>query len=502
MEDLDRKRHCWQCRRNCVVCDSTEPECQRCSAAGALCLGYGDVEPRRLRWLEPGKVLSRNRRAKNAHLVGEPTTVVKASARAFGLREVDRNMPCLTPEQSAFSALFQAAEYYNKCILEDLTPIHELGRHPYIHYISPARLQEATSVPEFLRSGLICMTLNHRMNRLGIGSNSGAKDLAEKYYTHWGITIRSLSEQFSVENLRTSDVVLAGILTLLLADIQNGAQVSWHHHFDGVRRLVSLRGGFRALALSQSLAPLLNCLWFISIIANTTCPASYLDLSTIPHVETSTFMQEHYRYATTPTQMFPPHLLAEVSKINYLRLQAKSKKEITEDHLLDEAYNILESIEAFSPEESTQSKFSSKEDWIRIAILYRSATALYCILSLQSVSVFPENSALRATCVTHGQVLLHHLPEGLSSARTKRFMLWPLVLLGVEAVHSGMATRDFVSKQLPELSRSVGTSIPLTAQSVLQSFWASGLNRWDTCFDRPYPFTMQIAVDVSRVSAP
>ena len=63
------------------------------------------------------------------------------------------------------------------------------------------------------------MTLNHRMNRLGIGSNSGAKDLAEKYYTHWGITIRSLSEQFSVENLRTSDVVLAGILTLLLADV-------------------------------------------------------------------------------------------------------------------------------------------------------------------------------------------------------------------------------------------------------------------------------------------
>jgi hypothetical protein len=107
----------------------------------------------------------------------------------------------------------------NTCILEDLTPIHELGRHPYIHHVSPARLQEATSVPEFLRSGLICMTLNHRMNRLGMDSNSGATDLAERYYTHWGITIRSLSEHFSVENLRTSDVVLAGILTLLLADV-------------------------------------------------------------------------------------------------------------------------------------------------------------------------------------------------------------------------------------------------------------------------------------------
>ncbi|KAI8930410.1 Phomenoic acid biosynthesis cluster-specific transcriptional regulator [Plenodomus lindquistii] len=340
------------------------------------------------------------------------------------------------------------------------------------------------------------------MNRLGVVSKSGATDLAEKYYTHWGITIRSLSEQFSLENVRTSDVVLAGILTLLLADIQNGAHVSWQHHFDGVHRLVSLRGGFRALALSRSLAPLMNCLWFISIIANTTCPASHLDLSKISHAETSNFMQEHYRCATTPTQMFPPYLLAEVSKINYLRLQAKSKKTGVEDHLSDEAYSILESIEAFSPDESAQYKFSSKEDWIRMAILYKSATVLYCILSLQSVSVFPENSALRTTCVTHGQVLLFHLPEALSSAKTKRFMLWPLVLLGVEAVHSGMATRDFVSKQLPELSQSVGTSIPLTAQNLLQSFWASGLNRWDDCFDRPYPFTMQIAVDVSRVSAP
>lgn len=213
-------------------------------------------------------------------------------------------------------------------------------------------------------------------------------------------------------------------------------------------------------------------------------------------------MQGHYRFATTPTQMFPPQLLAEVSKINYLRLQARNKRECSDKDLLKEAYDILDCIEAFSPEESAQSKLSSKEDWMRIGTVYRSATAIYCILSLQSVSVFPEDSALRAACATHGQVLRRHLPESLSSARTKRYMLWPLVLLGVEAVHSCMATRAFVSKQLPELSRSVGTSIPLTARSVLESFWASGHKRWDACFDRPYPFTMQIAVDVSKVSTP
>ncbi|KAE8868822.1 hypothetical protein PTNB73_03875 [Pyrenophora teres f. teres] len=391
---------------------------------------------------------------------------------------------------------------YNACILGDLAPIHELGRHPYIHHVTPSRLKQATSVPEFLRSGLICMTLNHRMNRLGIGSNLEAADLAEKYYFYWGMTVRSLSEQLNVDKKRTSDVVLAGILTLLLADIQNGAQVSWHHHLDGIHRLVSLRGGFCALATSQNLLPLVNCLWFIGIIANTTCPVSCLELSAISQFDASDFMHEHYRFATTPTQMFPTQLLAEIYEINQTRLTARSKKDSREQHLSSDAYNILGRIEAFSPEESAQSKFSSKEDWIRIGIVYRSATALYCILSLQSVSVFPGNSTMRAICVTHGQILLRHFPETLSSSRTKRFMLWPLVLLGVEAVHGDMATRAFVSKQLSELSRSVGTSIPLTAQSVLETFWASGLKRWDDCFNRSYPFTMQIAVDVSQVSTP
>ena len=63
------------------------------------------------------------------------------------------------------------------------------------------------------------MTLNHRMNRLGTRSNLRPTDLVERYYLYRGITIRSLSEQFNVENRRMSDVVIAGILTLLLADV-------------------------------------------------------------------------------------------------------------------------------------------------------------------------------------------------------------------------------------------------------------------------------------------
>lgn len=56
------RRHCWECLRRCLVCDSTRPGCRRCSAAGTACPGYGDVKPTRLRWLAPGQVSSRRRR--------------------------------------------------------------------------------------------------------------------------------------------------------------------------------------------------------------------------------------------------------------------------------------------------------------------------------------------------------------------------------------------------------------------------------------------------------
>lgn len=62
----DRKRHCWECLRRRLVCDFTRPACTRCSTAGTVCPGYNDAEPPRLRWLTPGRVVSRNRWRKGA----------------------------------------------------------------------------------------------------------------------------------------------------------------------------------------------------------------------------------------------------------------------------------------------------------------------------------------------------------------------------------------------------------------------------------------------------
>lgn len=105
----------------------------------------------------------------------------------------------------------------NTCIYPDFVPIRELGPYPYIYLISPKHLQTGTTLPDYLRLGLVCMTLSHRINRTR--NDPQCNVLAETFYWYRGLVIRSLNEDISVEHKCTGDIVIAGIITLLLADV-------------------------------------------------------------------------------------------------------------------------------------------------------------------------------------------------------------------------------------------------------------------------------------------
>lgn len=235
------------------------------------------------------------------------------------------------------------------------------------------------------------------------------------------------------------------------------------------------------------------------MIGDTTCPASDLFMTNL-HVEALSFLLEKYSIMASQIHLCPIQLFPEIFKINHLRMQG-AKSDISGLKALQEvAHETLERIYSFSPQKLAESKDSCHEDWILVGRTYQAAVALYCILSLQSLSVFPQSSALRTQCAEHGQVLQIILKEALASKRLKRFMIWPLVVLGVEAVHGGEAMRAFVASQLSELSYAAGTYVPLMAKRALENFWNSGDTRWDVCFARPHIFTLQIAVDTSRLT--
>ncbi|KAL5362946.1 fungal-specific transcription factor domain-containing protein, partial [Aspergillus floccosus] len=340
---------------------------------------------------------------------------------------------------------------------------------------------------------MVCMTLSHRMNR--IRNDSVFNPLAVTFFRYRGLVIRSLSSDIDEGHKRTGDVVLAGIITLLLVDVQQGASPHWRCHLEGLQKLITLRGGIRALAGIPSLAPLLHCFVSLAVIGDTSSPASDLAMTTL-QLETD-FILERFGSGIFAFQMCPTHLFAEIIRINHLRARASKQDPAELNDLIHEAYNILRRIHDFSSEQWTQSKPSSKVDWMLLGNVYQAAVALYCILSLQSLSILPRTPLFRASCTSHGQYLQQQLNKALPSPRIKRFTLWPLVVLGVEAVNGGAGMRAFVREQLPEMSRHVGSYVPLTAKDVLERFWASGETRWDACFDRSYMLVTQIAVDLS-----
>lgn len=241
----------------------------------------------------------------------------------------------------------------------------------------------------------------------------------------------------------------------------------------------------------------------ISVISNTTCPVSDL-IATDWHLAKSNLILEQYGSNVGIFQLCPPALFTTIIELSDLRMRATQQQEPlsftgAESNLADRGHDILNRIHNVSLDHWAQSKPSLKEDWILVGTIYQSSIALYCILSLQSLSVFPSTPELRALCEAHGRTLCFHLIRGLASPKISRFLLWPLVVLGVEAVHSDAEMRGYVVAQLQLLSRDVGTSVPIIAKNVLESFWKSGDTRWDACFDRAYAFTTQIAVDNSRI---
>lgn len=71
------KRHCWECMRRRLVCDSAPGACNKCKTRGVVCPGYDDKKP--LRWLTPGKVKSKPRRPKTA--LAAASTVSKTAPK-------------------------------------------------------------------------------------------------------------------------------------------------------------------------------------------------------------------------------------------------------------------------------------------------------------------------------------------------------------------------------------------------------------------------------------
>lgn len=192
-----------------------------------------------------------------------------------------------------------------------------------------------------------------------------------------------------------------------------------------------------------------------------------------------------------PYTLCPPVLFLDLLRINELRLKVSTAMmlcEINEDHTL-QAHDLLARIEAFVPEDWAQPQ-TYYDEWVLIGIMYQAAVAVHCTMAFQSLTVLPNTLEMNSMRSIHGDHLLSSLRKGLKSPRLTRFILWPLVVAGVEAAYRGEGTRNFIESALTDLAGTLGSSSPLKARAVLRRYWQKEEPGWDECFDRPYVFVV------------
>ncbi|KAH7025168.1 uncharacterized protein B0I36DRAFT_166353 [Microdochium trichocladiopsis] len=501
-----RKRHCWECRHRSLVCDSARPGCRRCATAGMACPGYSGVKPSRYKWLAPGTVAARPWKRQRQETAPAPTASARRDAQPTGARQSPGALPLhVLPIESI---MFEAAQYFNTRIYTGLLPLTELISNPHVYPISDAMLDRAQTRPQYLQLGVVCMALGHYMAQLADASKPAA--LIERFYTYRGMAIRALNSALDHDQKATHDILLIGVMSHLLLDAQQGLPVTWRWHLQGLEKLMALRGGIAEISRAPGLEPFLVSVLSIGVIGNTTSPASDLTLADV-HMDAIDYIIGCT--ATSPFHMCPPSLFANIVRINHIRHQMTCLSPSSPAQTLyHDAGAVLSHIIGFDVAAWVFSKPAAKKPplWQLVGRFFKGATCLYCILSLQDLVGVLSKSQLVPfnTLDTFVEQLSVDLAEAVQIPAIRQFTLWPLIVLGVAAgnCHRSSDTnaavtdvRAFVSAQLVGLSRDVGTFSPLVAKGVLERFWSSGKNTWDSCFDKPYIFTSRLAVDTNGV---
>ncbi|GAD93893.1 C6 zinc finger domain-containing protein [Paecilomyces variotii No. 5] len=503
-----QKSHCWECLRRRLVCDFQVPGCKRCAASGIDCPGYGQPPRLRVKWLAPGKVSSRQRKSPSNHQKkggaspegadpeeSRPTTskgILESSSA--GSQSSNDTHDVALPRfhlKTDYHALIDSIQYFDSCMYPQLAEALRFGTNTNIYKLSPAVFPLDFTRPAHLQLGLICLTLSHRMNQTG--HNPHSKSLETSFYRYRGLMIHSLNEDISILNKQNGDIVLAGILTLLMADAQQGISQRWRYHIEGVRRLIMLRGGMHRLVVSPGVLPIILSFIGVVVTADTSSPASDLLVEGLGLEELCQVVNQ-YGGNGYGFQMCPPPLFSEIININHIRSQISKPNCINKNDFQENAREVLRRVYNFSPAAWIQSNGYRTEESKLIVDIHQSAVALYCMSSLQSIGALPSDPLLRKNCDMERQIL-HGLLERLLRQRPHGYTLWPLMVLGVQAVDSGPALRAFIREKMTDLSASSGTYAPLAAKEVLERFWASGRTEWDACFEKPHMFTTVLTVN-------
>ncbi|GAP92431.2 putative C6 zinc finger domain-containing protein [Rosellinia necatrix] len=355
------RKHCWECLRRRLVCDSVRPVCNRCRKNGIVCPGYGEQQP--LRWVKPGRVTVRNRRrpkagstttAKRARVAkrtpdstdddpvvdgdavdqsSSTTSDLSSSDGELQSQSVARQLFALSQPRAVDSIMrydiwcenfagIEASYIYNVEMYERSTPL-KLLRHDGEFKMPLATI--ARILPAAIKGLFIIFALGHQMYKLPGDAEENVRDRARSAIAFWTCqVIRTLNEDIAEEETRASDGTMTGVLMLMLADQQIQASSRWRLHYSGLMKMVRMRGGVEKLWHERPHMHNTIQTWVLGeVFANTTSPSND-QLMVLTHPKRLAFTES--TWATIPPvyigSICPPPLFRAVIRINHLRALA------------------------------------------------------------------------------------------------------------------------------------------------------------------------------------
>ncbi|OLN96703.1 hypothetical protein CCHL11_02335 [Colletotrichum chlorophyti] len=432
-----QRRHCWECQRRRIVCDSALPFCGKCRAAGLVCPGYEDKKP--LTWLAPGKVKTRTwkRKSPAARRSNDSGGSAESSGDDSKGPTVEKHVVRLFPGinlRSDTCDVIEATLYWNDQVYPTFAST-QLMQSPWV-----VPVQYVSYLGQAVQHALVAMAIDHRMLRLSRMKND--PDIAEvrlRLHQHRCIAVRALNEEIADQRSRVSDGTLASVVVFI-----------------------------------------------IETMANTTSPA-HDQVSPITSYEMRDLISELFQTGYYPFFPCPLELFIHIIHINRLRSLAANPESADNMHQIQTgAEALLVCILEFSPEAWSETKEDSRSEFLTMGRLYQSAVVLYGISSLENLGAIPSTAGWKAVKAIHRSSLFALLEESAASPVLKSCTMWPLIVAGFEAKMGSSADRAFVTRRMVTESRELGVYLPLAARDILERFWSSGYTRWDECFDKPY----------------
>ncbi|KAJ3552644.1 hypothetical protein NPX13_g11065 [Xylaria arbuscula] len=374
----------------------------------------------------------------------------------------------------------------------------------------------ARYLPAPIQGLFILLALGHQLLQLPRDVEPSVRTRAWSAISFWTFqVVRKLNEEIAQQKTQASDGTITAVVMLMMIDQQLKPSCGWRFHYHGLMQMIRMRGGAERLWLEcPHMHNALMSMVVGEIFANTTSP-SHDQVTELSHPKNLDFLPSILDGVGDANNVYvgsicPRPLFYDVIRINHLRALAargvqcsppsssssyslSTSSSPLSSHLYEDvsvytdAQDLVDQILRFSPETyaSSNGNTRTQSNWLLVGRIHQSAILLYCILSLQHVLPLPEPGVVSRTVRTHYSRLLLDLKEGYKHDRFKNCFFWPLVVAGAAAVRGTAFEQAFIADTIKDCAKDVGSSVPLMVRKMLMSFWGSGKQGWDDCFDQP-----------------